>query len=142
MKQWIAATAIVGAATLALTTGHAALGESNSVHQPLYACSIKVAPKMPDTQLSLLAKISAAQAQAAARTVVPGTIVKTSLESENDCLVYSVITRGSDAKLAEVKVDAGTGKVLRRENASGDNDRESSGENGESENGGEGKSKT
>lgn len=138
MKQWISLTAIAGATALGLTTIHAALAANDIEHPPSYACSIKVAPKTPDAQLSQLAKISATQAQAAARATIPGTVVKTSLESENGCLVYSVLTRGSDAKLSEVKVDAGSGKVVHRENAASDTDRETPDENGESENGGEG----
>ena len=62
------------------------------------------------------AAISAADAESAALAADPGTtVVKTELDSENGVLAYSVeLSSGKD-----VKVDAGTGKVLHIEQAGG-----------------------
>ncbi len=59
--------------------------------------------------LAGLAKISIEQAQAAALTANGGTtVVKASLDNENDTLIYSIeLSNGSD-----VKVDAGNGRIL------------------------------
>ena len=74
-------------------------------------CSIRV-PKPEPTNLSTLAKITADQAMAAARTAYPGSRVqRVELENDNGCLVYDV----SLSNGLEVKVDAGTGFVLHQE---------------------------
>lgn len=57
--------------------------------------------------LRRLAKISASDAQSAAQRQFGGTARSTTLESENGSVVYSVIIGTKD-----VKVDAGTGRVL------------------------------
>jgi uncharacterized membrane protein YkoI len=63
------------------------------------------------------ATITSAQAEAAALSANPGTTVaKTELDNENGVLVYSVeLSNGMD-----VKVDAGSGKVLQTEQAGND----------------------
>ncbi|MGQ9688902.1 MAG: PepSY domain-containing protein [Desulfobaccales bacterium] len=74
-------------------------------------CSIKV-PKPEPTNLSVLAKITADQAMAAARAAYPGSRVqRVELENDNGYLVYGV----SLSNGLEVKVDAGTGVVLHQE---------------------------
>ncbi len=74
--------------------------------------------------LQAKATISAAEAEAAALAANPGaTVIKTELENENGSLVYSVeLSNGS-----EVKVDAGTVKILHTE-AAGQDDGDESGE--------------
>lgn len=78
---------------------------------PRYECSIKV-PEPEPADLAPLAKITATQAMAAAQAAYPGAQVKkVELENENGCLVYAVeLTNG-----LELKVDAGTGQVVHRE---------------------------
>jgi len=78
---------------------------------PGYPCSIKV-PKPEPADLAALAKITAEQAMAAAQAAYPGSkVLKVELENENGCLVFCVnLSNG-----LEVKVDAGTAAVLRRE---------------------------
>jgi len=63
------------------------------------------------------ATITSAQAEAAALAANPGTtVVKTELDNENGVLVYSVeLSNGMD-----VKVDAGSGRVLQTEQAGND----------------------
>jgi len=67
--------------------------------------------EVPDTQeqsqYQALAKISAAQASAAAQAKVPGAVSSVTLGDENGSLVYEVII----GKVA-VMVDAGNGQVL------------------------------
>jgi uncharacterized membrane protein YkoI len=64
-----------------------------------------------DAALQPLAKITPEQAKQAALAAVPGTVNKVTLENENGSVVYGVeITAGGT--VTDVKVDAGTGKVL------------------------------
>jgi len=46
---------------------------------------------------------------------VPGTVVRSSLDNENGCLVYSVEIQSADGKVHDIKVDAGTGTVVHQE---------------------------
>jgi hypothetical protein len=83
--------------------------------QPTYGCSIKVPPGGGDSNLDKLAKVPLAQATQAAQAAVPGSVLRSSLDNENDCLVYSVELRSSDGKIHDLKVDAGTAKVVHQE---------------------------
>ena len=59
------------------------------------------------------AKITSDQAKAAALVQFPGaTIQKVGLENENGSVVYGVQLSDASGKAQDVKVDAGTGKVL------------------------------
>lgn len=98
--------------------------------QPNYLGSIQVNDAqykdMSETDeaaaLQAKATISVAQAEAAALSANPGTtVVKTGLDNENGVLVYSVqLSNGKD-----VKVDAGTGKILCTEASEADGQNES-----------------
>lgn len=98
------------------------------VQAPKYTGSIPVAEQGAElseaeeaAQLQSLAKIGAADAEAAALAAHPGAqVVKSELDNENGSLVYSVeLNNGLD-----VKVDAGTGAILFVEN--GEDDEETS----------------
>lgn len=66
--------------------------------------------------LQSLAKITPDQAKAAALAQYPGaTVTKVELGNENGSLVYSVQLTDTAGKSWDVKVDAGTGKVLHAE---------------------------
>lgn len=66
--------------------------------------------------LAGLARITAAQADAAALAKFPGaTIQATTLEDENGSLVWGVSLREANGTTQDVKVDAGTGTVLAAE---------------------------
>jgi uncharacterized membrane protein YkoI len=81
--------------------------------EPALTCSIKV-PRPEPSDLSALAKINADAAMTAAKKAYPGIAVKkVELDNENGCLVYSLELRNG----GEVLVDAGNGKVLRKESA-------------------------
>lgn len=87
---------------------------------PSYDCSIRV-PEPEPANLAPLAKITADQAIAAAKAAYPGTQVKkVELENENGCLIYEVhLSNGM-----ELKVDAGTGKVVHQEQEKAEGHRE------------------
>jgi hypothetical protein len=59
-----------------------------------------------------LAKLTSTQAVQKALVAVQGQILKTELENENGFLVYEVEVVTADKTIMEVKVDAGSGKVL------------------------------
>ncbi len=60
-----------------------------------------------------MARISLDSAINEALKAIPGTVVKAELENENGYLVYGVEIAKTDGQTADVKVDAGTGKVLK-----------------------------
>ncbi|MGQ9756173.1 MAG: PepSY domain-containing protein [Desulfotomaculales bacterium] len=109
----------------------AAVAQEQRQEQPSYRASIQVADPQdknkeqakdaPDeaaeaAALEGKAKITPAQAQAAALAAVPGTALKTELDNENGNLVYSVEVKTAQG-VKDIKVDAGDGKVLAQENA-------------------------
>jgi uncharacterized membrane protein YkoI len=59
-----------------------------------------------------LAKLSLSAAVAAAEKSVAGKTIKAELEEDGGFLIYSVEIVGADKNTSEVKVDAGTGKIL------------------------------
>lgn len=75
-------------------------------------------------QFAALAKIDANQASAAAVAQVPGTVLQVALDNENGNVVYSVEIKMASNDGKEVKVDAGTGKVLQVAAGGQDNDEE------------------
>ncbi|QGP93981.1 Peptidase propeptide and YPEB domain protein [Neomoorella glycerini] len=111
-------------------TGHQQTPDNQ---QPAYNASIKVANPQNDTDtevndanekqgeaaesqaLQAKAKITADAAKDAALKAVPGTVKKVSLDNENGNLVYSVEVQTAGG-IVDVKVDAGNGQVLARDN--------------------------
>lgn len=104
-------------------SGESAAGSSTAdpgpdQQSPTYAGSISISSSQTNGQsetdeaaaLQAQAKISASEAESAALAANPGAgVTKSELDNENGALVYSVeLNNGSD-----VKVDAGTGEVLR-----------------------------
>jgi hypothetical protein len=62
-----------------------------------------------------LANIPFESAVKTALTAVPGKVLKAELENENGFLVYGVEIAKADRQIADVKIDAGNGKVLKIE---------------------------
>ena len=60
-----------------------------------------------------MTKISLDSAVSKALKAVPGKVLKVELENENGSLVYGVEIAKADHQIADVKVDAGNGKVLK-----------------------------
>jgi uncharacterized membrane protein YkoI len=69
-----------------------------------------------------MARIKTDQAIQAALRAVQGRILKTELENEDGFLVYGVEVVTPSKTIMDVKVDAGTGKVLAMEKDPEDND--------------------
>lgn len=69
-----------------------------------------------------LAKISFDSAIKSANATVPGKVLKAELENKNGYLVYCVEVVKPDRQIADVKVDAGNGKVLKIEKDQKDNE--------------------
>ena len=68
------------------------------------------------------ATVSLESAVKAALNAVPGKVLKTELENENGYLVYGIEIAKADNQIADVKVDAGNGKVLKIETDKKDNE--------------------
>lgn len=123
MRTTILRTTVLGVvAGIALAGGGPALAQTTQqttqAQQPKYACSIVVPQNATDASLAGQAKITLAQAQQAAQAAAPGTLIGSGLDNENGCLVYSVEIRSADGKIHDVKVDAGTAKILHQDTGS------------------------
>jgi uncharacterized membrane protein YkoI len=70
---------------------------------------------MDEAGFAEMAKVSLDYAVNAALNAVPGKVLKAELENENGYLVYGVEIAKADHQIADVKIDAGTGKVLKIE---------------------------
>jgi len=68
--------------------------------------------KQSEAGFPSIAKISMDQAVQQALASVQGQVLKTELEDENGFLVYGVEVVTADKTIVDVKVDAGSGKVL------------------------------
>lgn len=135
----------VGAAALGLTMGAAAVAnaatstsptappssEQDDVQDPVLNGSIQVPETAEDhgseaqeaASLQGLAKISRADAEAAAAAAVPGgSIVGSELGNENGTLIYEVDMTDASGAAVELKVDAGNGSVLATESGDDDHD--------------------
>ncbi|OPY76202.1 MAG: Peptidase propeptide and YPEB domain protein [Syntrophorhabdus sp. PtaU1.Bin058] len=63
--------------------------------------------------LAGMAKIPIDSAVSEALKAVPGKVVKAELENEDGYLVYGIEIAKADRQIADVKVDAGNGKVMK-----------------------------
>lgn len=106
---------IVGGILLA---GLIALG-AGYAQQSGIAGSIKVSDH-EEAKFAEKAAISMDDAINAALKQVPGKVLKVELENEDGYLVYGVEIAKADKSVADVKVDAGNGKVLKIDNDSDD----------------------
>ena len=107
-------TLVIGSliAALAITTGTSAATK----------CSIHPSKDATDAQLASLAKVSQADAEKSglARVKSPATVVGSALQAEQGCLVWALVVKVTGKSgMQEVKVDAGTGKVLSAKHESG-----------------------
>ncbi len=72
-------------------------------------------PAKPTKHHKLKAKITEAQAKAAALKAKPGKVTEVELEKEGGIVVYGIDITAEDGKMFDVVVDANTGKVLKVE---------------------------
>ncbi len=93
---------------------------------PAYAatptCSIHPAKDATDAQLAGLAKVKQPEAEkrALAHVKSPAKVVGAELQVEGGCLFWTLIVKeGGKAGMEELRVDAGTGKVLVAKHESG-----------------------
>jgi len=66
-----------------------------------------------EAEYASMATISLDSAIKTALNQVPGKVLKAELENENGYLVYGVEIVKADKQIADVKVDAGNGKILK-----------------------------
>ncbi len=80
-----------------------------------------------------MAKVSLNEAVKAALQSVPGKVLKVELEDEDGYLVYGVEIVKADRQIADVKIDAGNGKLLKIGNDRNDGDDHENAEDSENE---------
>ncbi len=105
----IATTMIIGIAMATLL--QAGITFANNKDQPLKPGTIRV--QQEESAYPDLATITLEQAKDVALANVQGEILKIELEDENGFLVYGVEIVTPEKILTDVKIDAGSGKVLR-----------------------------
>jgi len=123
-KKWIT---IMGSGILAVGIAGAGIGFANSDRMEVTGGTIQI-HNQTEAEFPDLAKITIDQADRYAL----GQILKTGLEDENGFLVYGVEVVTADKIIMEVKVDAGSGKVLAAERDTPDKNEEDD-ENGDNE---------
>jgi uncharacterized membrane protein YkoI len=123
-KKWIT---IIGCGVL--VTGLAVAGASfvKSDDSDVRDGTIRL-EKQAEADFPALAKLTLDQAVAKALDAVQGNVLKTELESENGFLVYGVEVVTPEKAIVDVKVDAGSGKVLAMDRDEADDEDHESGE--------------
>ena len=109
MRQKLIFITVSGILAATLITAGISFGQS--VASEVREGSIRLENRA-EANFPSLAKIKLDQAVQAALTAVPGKLLKAGLEDENNFLVYGIEVVTADKTIMEVKVDAGTGKVL------------------------------
>ncbi|GAB6906846.1 Peptidase propeptide and ypeb domain protein [Desulfosarcina cetonica] len=110
-KKWIA---VIGSGVLIVGIAVAGLSYADADNSEVRNGTIRV-DKHAEADFPSMAKISMDQATQKALAAVNGQVLKTELEDENGFLVYGVEVVSADKSIMEVKVDAGSGKVLATE---------------------------
>ena len=125
-KKWIA---IIGSGVL--VTGLAVAGASfaKSDDSEIRDGTIRL-EKQVEADFPALAKLTSDQAVTKALDAVKGKVLKTELENENGFLVYGVEVVTADKAIVDVKVDAGSGKVLAMDRDKADDEEHETGEPG------------
>ena len=120
-KKWIA---IIGSGALVVGIAVAGVSFADSDDNEIRNGTIRI-EQQSEAEFPSIAKISMDQAVQKALASVQGQVLKTELEDENGFLVYGIEVVTADMAIVDVKVDAGSGKVLAVDRNS-DNDEESS----------------
>ncbi len=107
-KKWVT---IIGTGVLAsgLTIAGASFAKSDKAE--VCGGTIRIENQV-EADFPALAKITWGQAVQKALAAVHGRVLKIKLEDENGFLVYGVEVVTGDKAIVDVKVDAGSGKVL------------------------------
>jgi uncharacterized membrane protein YkoI len=117
-KKWIA---VVGSGALVVGLAVAGASFANTDDTEVKDGTIRI-EKQTKAEFPSMAKISMAQAVERALASVQGQVLKTELEDENGFLVYDVEVVSASKAIMEVKVDAGSGKVLAMEKDKADDE--------------------
>jgi uncharacterized membrane protein YkoI len=123
-KKWIA---IVGSGALIVGIAIAGVSFADSNDSDIRNGTILI-EKQVEAEFPFMAKISMDQAVQQALASVQGQVLKTELEDENGFLVYGVEVVTADKAIVDVKVDAGSGKVLAMERDKADDEDHDAGE--------------
>jgi uncharacterized membrane protein YkoI len=110
-RKWIV---IISSAALVVGLAVAGASFAKSDDSEVHGGTIRL-EKQVEADFPALAKITLDQAVQKALDAVPGRVLKTGLEKEHGFLVYGVEVVTADKTIMEVKVDAGSGKVLATE---------------------------
>ncbi|WP_020587015.1 PepSY domain-containing protein [Desulfobacter curvatus] len=112
---------MAGAGTLFLSIAVAGVSLAGSDKTEIRNGTIRI-EKQSEAEFPSMAKISMDQAVQQALASVQGRVLKTELEDENGFLVYGIEVVTADKAVMDVKVDAGSGKVLAMERDHRDDD--------------------
>ena len=107
-KKWLN---IIGSGVLVMGFALAGIGFAKSDESEVANGTIRIENQV-EADFPALAKITWGQAVQKALAAVHGQVLKTELEDENGFLVYGVEVVTADKSIVDVKVDAGSGKVL------------------------------
>jgi hypothetical protein len=107
-KKWIL---IIGSGVLATGLVVAGASFAKSDVSKVSGGTIRI-EKLDKADFPTLTKLTSYQAVQIALDAVPGKVLKTVLENENGFLVYGVEVVTPDKAIMDIKVDAGSGKVL------------------------------
>jgi len=117
-KKWIV---MAGAGALLLNIAVAGVSLADHDETEIHNGTIRI-EKQSEAEFPSMAKISMDQAVQQALASVQGRVLKTELEDENGFLVYGIEVVTADKDVMDVKVDAGSGKVLAMERDHRDDD--------------------
>jgi hypothetical protein len=123
-KKWIA---VVGSCALVAGLVVAGAGFAGPGQSEFRNGTIRI-EKHAEAEFPSLAKIPMDQAVRMALAAVQGQVLKAELEDENGFLVYGVEVVTADKTVKDVKVDAGSGKVLALDRDQADGGEDEAGE--------------
>lgn len=122
--KWIA---VIGSGALAIGFAVAGASFADTDGTEVKNGTIRI-EKQTEAEFPSMAKISMDQAVERALASVQGQILKAELDDENGFLVYDVEVVSAAKAIMELKVDAGSGKVLAMERDTMDDEDNESGE--------------
>ncbi len=132
-KKW---ATVIGSGVLVASLAITGAGFAKSNNSEVRGGTIRI-DNQGEADFPALAKLTFDQAIQKAQTKVQGQVLKTDLGDENGFLVYEIELVTADKSIVDVKVDAGSGKIVAMEQDKGDREDNNSGEqeNGEHEDG-------
>jgi uncharacterized membrane protein YkoI len=125
-KKWIA---IIGSGVLVIGLAVAGASFAKSDDSDVRNGTIRLENQV-EADFPAMAKITRDQAVQKALASVQGQVLKIELEDENGFLVYGVEVVTADKSIVDIKVDAGSGKVLAMDRDKADDEEHESGEHG------------